>query len=70
MSVLFKNYNLQKGNLYMKPALLDIFEMPKDRDCKLYKKHYISFHRQKFVNACSFKQFEILLPFFTDKLYT
>ena len=30
---LFKKYNLQKSEPYMKPALLNIFEMPKDHDC-------------------------------------
>ena len=30
---------MQESELYMKPALLDIFGMPKDRDCIIYKKN-------------------------------
>ena len=62
---LFKTYNMQESELYMKPALLDIFGMPKDRDCIIYKKkHSVSSHCQKFVLVCPFKQFRIFNHFY------
>ena len=37
VSFLFKKYYLQKSELYMKPALPNIFEMAKVHDCLLNK---------------------------------
>ena len=72
MSFCSKKYNLQKGELYMKPALLGIFGifgMPKDRDCILYNKKLFPL-TVKNLSMLAYSTSLEFLTIFIDKLYT
>ena len=53
----------------MKPALLNIFEMPKDHDFILNNKNSVFSHRQKFLSMLANSNSLKFLTIFTDKLY-
>ena len=67
---LFKTYKLQDGELYMKPALLGNFGMPKDRDCIHYKKKLLFPLTVKNLSMLAHSNSFKFLTIFTDTLYT